>query len=91
MRKSPLWGHLHALTRLDHLASLALRAVLMPMPTQMHDELVFEVQEGALPALAAMVKRVLEGEAAGVALAVPLPVKVNVGLSWGELKEYNAT
>ena len=36
--------------------------------------------------VAALVKRVMEG---AVPLRVPLPVKLHVGPSWGELKEYH--
>ncbi|GFR45959.1 hypothetical protein Agub_g7428, partial [Astrephomene gubernaculifera] len=57
------------------------RLVLM-----VHDELVLEVAAEQLPAVAALVRGVLEGE---VALAVPLPVKLSVGPSWGQLQEYD--
>lgn len=55
---------------------------------QIHDELVFEVEAAALPAVAARVRGVLEGMAAAHRLRVPLPVKMGAGPSWGELAEY---
>ncbi len=59
-----------------------------PPPPQIHDELVFEVEAAALPAVAARVRGVLEGMAAAHRLRVPLPVKMGAGPSWGELAEY---
>jgi len=50
-----------------------------------HDELLFEVEAGALPRVAAAVRGAMES---AVALAVPLPVKLQVGCSWGELAEW---
>ncbi|KXZ52413.1 hypothetical protein GPECTOR_9g457 [Gonium pectorale] len=64
-------------------AGLAGRARMVLM---VHDELVFEVESGLLPAVAALVRQVLEGQ---VALSVPLPVKLSAGPSWGELTEYD--
>jgi DNA polymerase-1 len=51
------------------------------MIMQVHDELVFEVPEGAVDAVAAEVRRHMEGAAA---LRVPLKVDVGVGANWDE-------
>ena len=48
-----------------------------------HDELVFEVPEGDIETVAAMVKKEMEGVAS---LAVPLEVEVGWGKSWYEAK-----
>lgn len=52
---------------------------------QVHDELVLEVDAAHLAAVAALVKRCMEG---AVSLRVPLPVKMHIGPSWGELEAY---
>ena len=52
---------------------------------QIHDELLFEVEEGALPAAAALVRQCMEG---AVTLQVPLPVRLSGGASWGRLSPY---
>ena len=46
---------------------------------------MLEVEAQLLPAVAALVQQILEGE---VALAVPTPVKLSAGPSWGQLEEY---
>lgn len=51
------------------------------MLLQVHDELLFEVPEAEVAALAALVKRVMEGAAQ---LSVPLVVETGVGKNWGE-------
>ncbi|MCS6876741.1 MAG: DNA polymerase I [Geminicoccaceae bacterium] len=51
------------------------------MLLQVHDELLFEVPEAEVPALSALVKRVMEGAAQ---LSVPLVVETGVGKNWGE-------
>jgi DNA polymerase-1 len=48
---------------------------------QVHDELVLEVDEGAVEPLAALVRRAMEGAAE---LRVPLEVEVGHGRSWAE-------
>jgi DNA polymerase I-like protein with 3'-5' exonuclease and polymerase domains len=53
---------------------------------QIHDELLFEVEETALPAAAALVRNCMEHAAA---LRVPFPVKLHVGPSWGSLQRYS--
>jgi DNA polymerase nu len=55
-----------------------------PAPAQIHDELLFEVRSSHVPQVAALVRRVLERSAQ---LAVPLPVKLHSGPSWGEMQE----
>ncbi|MDH5509355.1 MAG: DNA polymerase I [Nitrospinota bacterium] len=51
------------------------------MVLQVHDELVFEVEEAETDRLAAMVKEEMEGAAP---LAVPLVVDVGIGSNWDE-------
>jgi DNA polymerase-1 len=51
------------------------------MLLQIHDELVFEVPEGEVPAVSALVRHHMEGVHA---LAVPLVAEVGVGPSWGD-------
>ena len=58
---------------------------------QVHDEIVFLVRETHLPAAAKLVRDTMQGaaEVPGMwSLPVTLPVKLQVGPSWGELTEY---
>lgn len=55
---------------------------------QVHDELLFEVEGSNVPAAAALVRSVMEDAAEVWGLRVALPVKVSVGPSWGQLREY---
>lgn len=55
----------------------------------MHDELLFEVSEAQLPQVAALVRAVMEGAAGVWGVRVPLPVKLSVGPSWGQLQAYD--
>jgi DNA polymerase-1 len=48
---------------------------------QIHDELVFEVPEGELEGVRAMVKEEMEGV---MKLVIPLKVEVGVGKNWAE-------
>ncbi|KYR02201.1 SDNA polymerase theta short isoform [Tieghemostelium lacteum] len=52
---------------------------------QLHDELLFEVPEEELDQLAPIVKNIMENI---VELAVPLPIRMATGYSWGSLKPY---
>lgn len=52
---------------------------------QIHDELLLEVEKEALQEAAALVKECMEGAAE---LSVPMPVKLHVGPSWGQLQRY---
>lgn len=52
------------------------------MLLQVHDELIFEVEEGIAPAFAEEVKREME---AAYALRVPLIAETAVGKNWGEI------
>jgi len=52
------------------------------MLLQIHDELIFEVEEGMAPVFAHEVKEVMESV---YALSVPLTVEVSVGKNWGEI------
>ena len=55
------------------------------MLLQVHDELVFEVEEAAVPELVARARAVMEGAAdPAVRLDVPLIVDAGVGASWAE-------
>lgn len=53
---------------------------------QIHDELLFEVEEAALPRAAEVIRECMEHAAA---LQVPMPVKLHVGHSWGSLQRYH--
>ncbi|MEC8716987.1 MAG: DNA polymerase I, partial [Pseudomonadota bacterium] len=65
-----------AVDRWLHGAPAAARMIM-----QVHDELVFEVPEGAVDAVTAEVRRYMEGAAE---LRVPLKVDVGVGAHWDE-------
>ncbi|MCQ0970807.1 DNA polymerase I [Paracoccus sp. TK19116] len=55
------------------------------MLLQVHDELVFEVEEGAEDALIAVARQVMEGAAdPAVHLSVPLVVDAGIGQNWAE-------
>ena len=55
------------------------------MLLQVHDELVFEVEDGAVEAAIAAIRPVMEGAAApAVKLSVPLVVDAGVGANWAE-------
>ncbi|CAL8465203.1 g4738 [Coccomyxa elongata] len=54
---------------------------------QIHDELLFEIEEGALPAAARLIRQCMEDAAP---LTVPLRVKMSVGPSWGSLLPYTS-
>ncbi len=68
------------------LAMLKLDAARLPksarMLLQVHDELIFEVEEGEADELAAIVKREMES---AVTLSVPLRASVEIGASWGDV------
>jgi DNA polymerase-1 len=53
------------------------------MLLQVHDELLFEVAEGAVETVVVRVKEVMEGAAApAVHLSVPLTAEAGSGASW---------
>ena len=61
----------------------AIRGIPARMLLQVHDELLFEVEEGAAPALIAAAKATMEGAAhPAVALKVPLIVEAGQGPNW---------
>jgi DNA polymerase-1 len=63
----------------------AIRDLSAKMLLQVHDELLFEVEEGAVPELIARAKGVMEGAALpAVKLDVPLVVESGVGANWAE-------
>jgi DNA polymerase I-like protein with 3'-5' exonuclease and polymerase domains len=51
---------------------------------QIHDELLFECEEGYVAEAARVVRRCMEAAVPG--LAVPTPAKVMVGRSWADLR-----
>eukprot|EP01117_Protostelium_nocturnum_P018964 TRINITY_DN8063_c0_g2_i1.p1 TRINITY_DN8063_c0_g2~~TRINITY_DN8063_c0_g2_i1.p1 ORF type:complete len:548 (+),score=174.39 TRINITY_DN8063_c0_g2_i1:229-1872(+) len=55
---------------------------------QIHDELIFEVKEDQAEIAQFMIKKSMEK---ALILSVPLPVKIQVGKSWGSMEEYKAT
>ena len=62
-----------------------LRAGECRMVLQVHDELLFEVNEIVAADAVRAIRRVMER--AGAGLRVPLPVRVSVGYNWAELEE----
>ncbi|GLS85810.1 DNA polymerase I [Cypionkella aquatica] len=61
----------------------AIEALPATMLLQVHDELLFEVEEGASEALIKVAKDVMEGAShPGVHLKVPLTVEAGVGATW---------
>ncbi|MGD9918342.1 MAG: DNA polymerase I [Paenirhodobacter sp.] len=63
----------------------AIRDLPAKMLLQVHDELIFEVEEGATEALIAAARAVMEGAAEPVVkLSVPLIVDAGQGASWAE-------
>ncbi|XP_078534729.1 DNA polymerase nu [Lissotriton helveticus] len=58
---------------------------------QIHDELLFEVDDCQIPEFSALVKSTMESlqqvEGLGVQLKVPLKVSLTVGKSWGSMEE----
>ncbi|XP_055488233.1 DNA polymerase nu-like [Leucoraja erinacea] len=58
---------------------------------QIHDELLFEVEDAQIHETAELVKSTMESlqsmEAVGVHLKVPLKVSLRTGKSWGSMKE----
>jgi hypothetical protein len=55
--------------------------------TQVHDELVFEVSATHQARIEALVRRVMEGTAQVWGITLPMPVKISVGHSWGQLTQ----
>jgi DNA polymerase-1 len=63
----------------------AIQGIPAKMLLQVHDELVFEADEGAADALIAAAKRTMEGAAhPAVDLKVPLIVEAGIGRNWAE-------
>ena len=52
---------------------------------QMHDELLYEVNAADLQRVSRIVQEAMEDSCN---LSVPLPVKIKIGQSWGELEEH---
>ena len=59
------------------------RALPVKMMLQIHDELIFEVDEKDADAVAAEFKEIMETI---TTLKVPLKTSLNIGKHWGELK-----
>jgi DNA polymerase-1 len=55
------------------------------MLLQVHDELVFEVRRGKLPAAAALIRKEMEG---AYKLAVPLKADLKTGPNWRDMEKY---
>ncbi|KAH9489167.1 hypothetical protein Btru_052352 [Bulinus truncatus] len=53
---------------------------------QLHDELIYEVSSHLVPQVAKLIKKLME---AAVKLDVCVPVKIKLGPSWGQLKDYD--
>lgn len=51
----------------------------------LHDELVYEVPTKYTRKVAKIIKKNMENS---VQLSVPLPVKLKIGNSWGDMEEY---
>ena len=63
----------------------AIEALPAKMLLQVHDELIFEVDEAAVDDLSAVARRVMEGAAMpAVQISVPLTVDMGVGHNWAE-------
>ncbi len=70
-----------AMIRMPH----AIRDLPAKMLLQVHDELVFETEDGAVDELIAVARRVMEGAAEpAVKLSVPLVVDAGQGANWAE-------
>ncbi|KAG5503428.1 hypothetical protein JKF63_05567 [Porcisia hertigi] len=65
-----------------------LPAASLALVMSIHDELVYAVPRVATDVVVREVQRILEGQARALRLAVPLPVSVRIGHSFGELTEY---
>ncbi len=72
-----------AMIRVD--AALREREMRSRMLLQVHDELVFETDEDELPALATLVREIMEG---ALPLDIPLEVDVKVGRTWDGMDRY---
>jgi DNA polymerase-1 len=53
---------------------------------QIHDELVFEIEEGSVPAIAPEIKKIMEGVYKG---DIPIEVNVVVGKNWEDMVKYD--
>jgi DNA polymerase-1 len=63
----------------------AIEGLPVKMLLQVHDELIFEVEEGAVDAATSAIRDVMEGAAdPAVKLSVPLVVDAGVGTNWAE-------
>ncbi|GAB1289557.1 DNA polymerase nu [Apodemus speciosus] len=62
---------------------------------QIHDELLFEVEDAQIPEFAALVRRIMESlqqvQTLELQLQVPLKVNLSVGHSWGHLAPLQET
>ena len=60
--------------------------LIRPIAT-VHDSIIFEVDEYALPRALSIIKAVMEHDELGVCEEVPLQVDIAVGHNWGDVKE----
>jgi hypothetical protein len=72
-----------------HSLTPCLPAAPLALIMAIHDELIYAVPRAATDTVARSVKSILEGQASALRLAVPLPVSVRVGTSFGSLEEYH--
>ncbi|MFH1745177.1 MAG: DNA polymerase I [bacterium] len=56
------------------------------MLLQVHDELIFEVEDGMVEEASKIIKREMENV---IKLSVPIEVDVKIGNNWGEMKKYD--
>jgi len=61
------------------------QAIRHKLLLQVHDELLFEVPEYEIGAIAPQIKEIMENV---YELAAPLKVEIEIGLNWGELKKW---
>eukprot|EP00066_Takifugu_rubripes_P028942 XP_011618208.1 PREDICTED: DNA polymerase nu isoform X2 [Takifugu rubripes] len=80
-----------AMIRIFNLVSSSSRSARLV--AQLHDELLYEVEDGEVQVFAALVKSTMESlqhiDHFGVHLKVPLKVAVSIGKSWGSMSELN--
>jgi len=86
-RNTPIQGgsaDIIKIAMLQVAAELAKGRKTARMLLQVHDELVFEVEKGEVPAFASWVRGVMEG---AVKLKVPVVVEAKAGLNWQDMEK----
>ncbi|XP_069575105.1 DNA polymerase nu [Brachyistius frenatus] len=81
-----------AMIRIFHLVSSS-GSLSSRLIAQLHDELLYEVEDSQVEEFAALVRRTMESlqhlDPPGLWLTVPLKVAVSCGKSWGSMSEFN--